>query len=94
MDTLRFLGLAALMFAATFLGMNWYLRVEPLKPDPRVPTSQHADPDSAPATFLPGPISPPLDPGYLRAKQEEEAWSPKSHRSTSSRAWRRSSKPE
>jgi hypothetical protein len=46
MDMLRFLGLAALMFAATFLGMNWYLRVEPLKPDPRVPTFQRVDTDS------------------------------------------------
>jgi hypothetical protein len=94
MGTPRFLGLAALMFAATFLGMNWYLHVEPQKPDPRLPTSEHADIDRVPAAFLPGPISPPPDPGYLRAKQEEEAWSPKSHRSTSSRAWRPSSKPE
>ena len=46
MDTLRFLGLAALMFAAAFLGMNWQLRVEPLKPDPRVPTFQRVDTDS------------------------------------------------
>ena len=43
MDTLRFFGLAALMFAAAFLGMNWFLRVEPLKPDPRVPTFQRVD---------------------------------------------------
>jgi hypothetical protein len=40
MDMLRFLGLAALMFAAAFMGMNWFLRVEPLKPDPRLPTFQ------------------------------------------------------
>jgi hypothetical protein len=47
MDTPRFLGLAALMFAATFLGMNWFLHVEPLKPHPRVPTFQRVDSDSA-----------------------------------------------
>ena len=46
MNTLRFLGLAALMFAAAFLGMNWLPRVEPLKPDPRVPTFQQVDTDS------------------------------------------------
>jgi hypothetical protein len=46
MDMLRFLGLAALMFAAAFLGMNWYLRVEPLKPDPRVPTVERVDADN------------------------------------------------
>jgi hypothetical protein len=43
MDTLRFFGLAALMFAAAFLGMNWFLRVEPLKPDPRLPTFQRVE---------------------------------------------------
>jgi hypothetical protein len=48
---LRFVGLAALMFAAAFLGMNWYLRVEPLKPDPRVPTVERVDADS-PASEL------------------------------------------
>jgi hypothetical protein len=47
MDTLRFLGLAALMFAATFLGMNWYLRVEPPKPDQHAATPQHVDTNSA-----------------------------------------------
>jgi hypothetical protein len=46
MDMLRFLGLAALMFAAAFLGMNWYMRVEPLKADPSVPTLQRVDTDS------------------------------------------------
>jgi hypothetical protein len=46
MGTLRFLGLAAFMFAAAFLGMNWFLRVEPLKPDPRVPTFQPVDTNS------------------------------------------------
>ena len=47
MDMLRFLGLAALMFAAAFLGMNWYLRIEPLKPDPRLPTFERVESDSA-----------------------------------------------
>jgi hypothetical protein len=51
MDMLRFLGLAALMFAAAFLGMNWYLRVEPVKPDPRMPTFERVDADS-PASKL------------------------------------------
>jgi hypothetical protein len=46
MNTLRFLGLAAFMFAAAFLGTNWFLRVEPLRPDPRVPTFQRVDTDS------------------------------------------------
>jgi hypothetical protein len=36
MNTLRFLGLAAFMFAAAFLGTNWFLRVEPLRPDSHV----------------------------------------------------------
>jgi hypothetical protein len=43
MGTLRFLGLAAFMFAAAFMGMNWLLRVEPLKPDARLPTFQRVD---------------------------------------------------
>ena len=47
MDMLRFLGLAALMIAAAFLGMNWYLRVEPLKPDSRAPTFQQVDDSTA-----------------------------------------------
>jgi hypothetical protein len=39
MGTLRFLGLAAFMFAAAFLGMNRFLRGEPLEPHSHV-TSQ------------------------------------------------------
>lgn len=57
MDTLRFLGLAALMFAAAFLGMNWYLRVEPLKPDPRVPTFERVDADSPTSQLAQSSIS-------------------------------------
>ena len=57
MDTPRFLGLAALMFAAAFLGMNWYLRVEPLKPDPRLPTFQRADADSPASQLAPSSAS-------------------------------------
>jgi hypothetical protein len=47
MDMPRFLGLAALMLAAAFLAMDWYLRSEPLKADPRVPAFQSVDADSA-----------------------------------------------
>jgi len=57
MDMLRFLGLAALMFAAAFLGMNWYLRVEPLKPDSRVPTFERVDADSPASKLAPSSIS-------------------------------------
>jgi hypothetical protein len=46
MDTVRFLGLAAGMFAAVFLGMSWLLTVRPLQPDARVPTFQRVDKDS------------------------------------------------
>jgi len=57
MDMLRFLGLAALMFAAAFLGMNWYLRVEPHKSDPRVPTVEHVDADSSASELTQSSIS-------------------------------------
>jgi hypothetical protein len=46
MDTVRFFGLAAGMFAAVFLGMSWLFTVHPLKPDARVPTFQRVDKDS------------------------------------------------
>jgi hypothetical protein len=46
MSTLRFLGLAAGMFAAVFFGMKWLLRAEPLQPDARLPTFQRVDKDS------------------------------------------------
>lgn len=42
-DTLRFLGLAAFMFAVVFLGMSWFLRVEPLKPSAQIPTFHQVD---------------------------------------------------
>jgi hypothetical protein len=44
-DTLRFFGLAAFMFAAVFLGMSWLLRVEPLKPSAQIPTFRQVDKD-------------------------------------------------
>ncbi len=43
MDTVRFLGVAAGMFAAVFLGMSWLLTVHPLQPDARLPTFQRVD---------------------------------------------------
>jgi hypothetical protein len=46
MDNLRFFGLAVGMFAAVFFGMKWFLTVQPLQPDARVPTFQRYDPDS------------------------------------------------
>jgi hypothetical protein len=45
MDTLRFFGLAAFMFAAVFLGVSWLFRVEPLKPSARIPTFHQVDKD-------------------------------------------------
>ena len=44
-DTLRFFGLAAFMFAAVFLGMSWLLRVEPLQPNAQIPTFHPVDKD-------------------------------------------------
>jgi hypothetical protein len=46
MDTVRFFGLAAGMFAAVFLGMSWLLTVRPLQPDARLPSFQQVDKDS------------------------------------------------
>jgi len=46
MDNLRFFGLAAVLFAAVFFGMNWFLTIEPLKPDARIPTFRLIDRDS------------------------------------------------
>jgi len=46
MDNLRFFGLAAGMFAAVFFGMKWFLTVQPLQPDARIPTFQRVDKDS------------------------------------------------
>jgi hypothetical protein len=46
MDTVRFFGLAAGMFAAVFLGMSWLLAVHPLQPDARLPLFQRVDKDS------------------------------------------------
>jgi hypothetical protein len=46
MSTLRFLGLAAGMFAAVFFGMKWLFTVHPLKPDARLPAFQQVDKDS------------------------------------------------
>ena len=43
MDNLRFFGLALGMFAAVFFGMKWFLTVQPLKPDARLPTFQRVD---------------------------------------------------
>ncbi len=43
MDTMRFLGLAGIMFAAVFLGMSWLFTVHPLQPDARLPTFQRVD---------------------------------------------------
>jgi len=45
MDNLRFFGLALGLFAAMFFGMKWLFAVQPLKPDPRVPTFQRVDTD-------------------------------------------------
>jgi hypothetical protein len=44
-DALRFLGLAAFMFATVFLGMSWLLRVEPLPPSAQIPTFHQVDKD-------------------------------------------------
>lgn len=46
MGTLRFLGLAAGMFAAVFFGMRWLLTVHAMQPDARLPTFQQVDKDS------------------------------------------------
>jgi hypothetical protein len=51
MGTLRFLGLAVGLFFAVFFGMKWMLTVQPLKPDARIPTFHHVDPDSAEYKF-------------------------------------------
>lgn len=43
MESLRFFGLALGMFVAVFFGMKWYLTVEPLKPDARLPVFHRVD---------------------------------------------------
>jgi hypothetical protein len=43
MSTLRFVSIAIAMFVATYFGMQWMLRVQPLKPDARLPTFQQVD---------------------------------------------------
>jgi|HubBroStandDraft_6_1064221.scaffolds.fasta_scaffold782133_2 hypothetical protein len=57
MDNVRFFGLAVGMFAAVFFGMKWFLTVQPLQPDARIPTFQPADPDSPRSQLMASSIS-------------------------------------
>jgi hypothetical protein len=45
MDTLRFAGIALVIFLAVFFGGRWLLEVRPLQPDSRLPTFHHVDRD-------------------------------------------------
>jgi hypothetical protein len=50
MSTLRLCATVAVLFFVGFIGGKWLLtelQMQPLQPDPRVPTFHHVDPDSA-----------------------------------------------
>ena len=57
MDNLRFFGLAAFLFAAVFFGTKWFLTVEPVKADARLPTFHQVDPDSPQRQLMSNSIS-------------------------------------
>jgi hypothetical protein len=46
MSTLRLCTTIAVLFVAGFLGGQWLLTVQPARPDPRLPSFHHIDPDS------------------------------------------------
>jgi hypothetical protein len=46
MGAARFSVIVTAVLLASFFGMRWLLTVQPLKPDARIPTFHHVDPDS------------------------------------------------
>jgi hypothetical protein len=46
MGTFRFLGTVAVLFVATFFGMQWLLAPRPLRGDPRLPVFERVDKNS------------------------------------------------
>jgi hypothetical protein len=51
MASARFLVMIAVMLLAGFFGMRWFLTVQPVQPDARIPTFRHIDPNSQPSTY-------------------------------------------
>ena len=51
MGAARFAVIVTAVLLASFFGMRWLLTIQPLKPDARIPTFHHVDPDSAEYKF-------------------------------------------
>ena len=57
MGAARFAVIVTAVLLASFFGMKWLLTIQPLRPDARIPSFHHVDPDSAEYKFQQSSVS-------------------------------------